>query len=98
MFRYLILNIIFLLIIFFLIYKLNVARKNLRLIIKTIIIMVILTAIFDPLIIKYGIVDYNRQYTIGINLFNAPIEDFFYAIAAGLLIPVLWSYYDDKEV
>lgn len=98
MFRYLILNIIFLLIIGLLIIKLNVTKINKSAIIKTIVIMIILTAIFDPLIINYGIVDYNRQYTIGVNIFNAPIEDFFYAIAAGLLIPVLWSYYDDKEV
>lgn len=56
--------------------------------------LVILTAIFDPLIIHAGIVAYHHDLTLGITFFGAPIEDFAYALAAGLLVPVLWNRYE----
>lgn len=56
--------------------------------------MLLLTAIFDPLIILSGVVAYNRQFTLGINFFNAPIEDFFYTLVVVMLVPLLWKYYE----
>lgn len=44
------------------------------------------TLVFDNLIIWASIVDYNESLILGVKLFLAPIEDFFYivfAIAAG---------------
>lgn len=55
--------------------------------------MLLLTAIFDPLIIFSGVVAYNRQLTLGLNFFNAPIEDFMYTLVAVMLVPLLWRYY-----
>ncbi len=60
------------------------------------LVVSILTAIFDPLIIAAGIVAYNREFTLRVNVFQAPIEDFAYALAAGLLIPLLWRSYEKK--
>lgn len=54
------------------------------------IILVIMTAIFDNVIIGVGLVDYDPDRFAGIRLGLAPIEDFAYTIAAVLLLPSLW--------
>lgn len=59
--------------------------------------MFILTAIFDSLIIALSIVDYDSSKILGINILNAPIEDFAYTIAAVILVPSLWTYLDGKR-
>lgn len=63
---------------------------------QTMASMSALTIIFDPLIIAAGIVAYNRQYTLGINFWHAPVEDLFYALAAAVLIPLLWKQYEKR--
>jgi len=55
------------------------------------LIMLLLTAVFDNLIIHFGIVAYNPQNISGLYIFKAPIEDFSYTIAACLLVPLLWG-------
>ena len=62
-----------------------------------ILILLLLTAVFDSLIIKNGIVGYNVQHILGIYVGKAPIEDFFYAVVAALLVTVLWDYYEQKN-
>lgn len=54
------------------------------------IILVIMTAIFDNVIIGVGLVDYDPDRFAGIRLGLAPIEDFAYTITAVLLLPSLW--------
>lgn len=56
--------------------------------------LLVLTAVFDPLIIAARIVAYHRDLTLGINIFGAPIEDFAYALVAGMLVPLLWKWYE----
>ena len=58
-------------------------------------VVVSLTAVFDPLIIASGIVAYNRTLISGLYWFGAPVEDFAYAVVAGLLLPLLWRHYED---
>lgn len=53
--------------------------------------MLILTAIFDNLIILAGIVDYDNTKLLGINVGVVPIEDFAYVVVAILLIPSIWK-------
>lgn len=50
-----------------------------------------LTAVFDSLIIAAGIVGYDVDKIIGVYIGKAPIEDFFYAIMAAIIIPTLWK-------
>lgn len=69
-------------------------HKTRRTIIQTSVTLTALTAIFDPLIIYAGIVGYNRNLTLGLNLFGSPIEDFAYALVAAMLVPLLWRYYE----
>lgn len=53
--------------------------------------MLVLTAVFDTLIIAIGLVDYDPATLLGPRLGPVPIEDFSYAIAAALGAPVLFS-------
>jgi lycopene cyclase domain-containing protein len=55
--------------------------------------MLLLTAIFDNLIIATGIVAYEPQNISGIMIGVAPIEDFAYTIAAVLLITTIWHWF-----
>jgi len=56
---------------------------------------VLLTIIFDSIIIWAGIVDYNYQNTLGLKLINAPIEDFSYIILSSVLGVLLWHKIHD---
>ena len=52
--------------------------------------MLILTAVFDNLIILAGIVDYDATKLMGIYVGVVPIEDFAYTVVAVLLVPAIW--------
>jgi lycopene cyclase domain-containing protein len=54
------------------------------------VLLLVLTLIFDNLIIAAGIVDYNFDKTLGIIIFKMPIEDIFYSVMALLLMHTLW--------
>lgn len=56
----------------------------------TVAILLIFTAVFDSLIISLGIYTYDYSKTLGILVGSAPIEDFFYAILAGVIVPIIW--------
>lgn len=51
-------------------------------------ILVIVTAVFDNLIVGTGIVAYDENLILGIKIGYAPIEDFAYSLAAPLLISI----------
>ena len=53
--------------------------------------MVVLTMIFDNLIVAAGIVDYDDTKLIGVNIGVVPIEDFAYTVVAVLLVPAIWK-------
>ena len=57
----------------------------------TLIALLILTTVFDSLIVGFGIVGYDTNKILGIYIGNAPIEDFFYAFLAVILVPTLWA-------
>ncbi|BDI24151.1 lycopene cyclase domain-containing protein [Herbiconiux sp. L3-i23] len=56
----------------------------------TLAALLLLTAVFDNVIIGLGIVAYDSSTTSGITIGVAPIEDFAYAVAAALGLPALW--------
>ena len=62
-----------------------------RLVGLTAIVMVVMTAVFDNVLVGAGIVAYDPSRISGIRIGVAPIEDFAYAIAAVVLLPCLWS-------
>lgn len=53
--------------------------------------LLILTLIFDNVMIYFDLFTYNSDHLLGIFIGLAPIEDFFYAVFAAILIPTLWS-------
>ncbi len=52
--------------------------------------LLVLTAVFDNIMIGIGLVGYDRQLISGVFIGRAPIEDFAYAIAAIVLLPSVW--------
>ena len=53
--------------------------------------MVVMTAVFDNLIVSAGIVAYDPTKITGIMVGAVPIEDFAYTIAAVAIVPSVWS-------
>jgi lycopene cyclase domain-containing protein len=61
--------------------------------------LLIITAIFDNLIIGTGIVAYDEELISGIKIGLAPIEDFSYSLAGPLLVAILSKVFgiDNQE-
>jgi lycopene cyclase domain-containing protein len=53
--------------------------------------LLILTAVFDNVMIGVGLFAYDPAHTSGLAIGQAPIEDFTYPLAAVILLPALWS-------
>ncbi|WP_035765661.1 lycopene cyclase domain-containing protein [Arthrobacter sp. H20] len=56
-------------------------------------ILLSLTAVFDNLMIRIGLVAYNPDWISGVFVGVAPLEDFAYTVAAVVLLPALWSLF-----
>jgi lycopene cyclase domain-containing protein len=54
-------------------------------------VLLVMTAVFDNVMIGIGLVGYDRGLISGAFIGIAPLEDFAYAIAAAILLPSLWS-------
>ena len=54
-------------------------------------VLVLLTAVFDNVMIAVGLFDYSSAHISGIRIGEAPIEDFAYPLAAVIVLPALWS-------
>jgi lycopene cyclase domain-containing protein len=53
--------------------------------------LLVLTAVFDSIMIWIGLIDYSDAHISGIRIGLAPIEDFTYPLVAVILLPALWS-------
>ena len=51
--------------------------------------LVVLTAVFDNLMIAAGLFGYPEEHLSGIRIGLAPIEDFSYAVCAAFLVPAV---------
>lgn len=60
--------------------------------------LLVLTAVFDNIMITVGVIDYDASKLCGGYIGSAPIEDFFYPIAAALLIPALWHWQTHRVI
>ena len=54
------------------------------------VVLLVLTAVFDNVMIAAGLFWYNPERISGAFIGRAPLEDFAYALAAVLLLPALW--------
>ena len=57
----------------------------------TMLLLLLMTAVFDNVMIGVGLVGYNSTLISGVFVGIAPLEDFAYAIAAVVLLPALWT-------
>ena len=57
----------------------------------TVGVLVVLTAVFDSLMIAAGLFSYADEHLAGPAIGLAPIEDFAYPLAGALLLPALWT-------
>jgi lycopene cyclase domain-containing protein len=96
MFTYLIMNLIFMLSLIFFLPKDKITTPP-KAFWVTLVVLLVLTAIFDPIIIGIGMVGYNESLLLGLNVFGAPIEDFFYAIYAACAVPLIWHMVGEKK-
>jgi len=63
----------------------------------TAVALVVLTAVFDNVIVGLHIVAYDRARISGLLVPVAPIEDFAYALGAILLVPTLWTFLGKRK-
>lgn len=57
----------------------------------TLLALLLLTLVFDNLMISLGFFSYAPSLITGISVGVAPIEDFFYAICAAVVVPLAWQ-------
>lgn len=95
MFTYVILNIVFMAVVLVALRRWLPALDT-RLTLAMIAILT-MTAVFDSLIITFDIVAYDMTKILGIYIFQAPVEDFAYALLAILIVPALWKYFEDRS-
>lgn len=55
------------------------------------VVVLVMTAIFDNIMIGVGLVGYDESKISGAFIGIAPLEDFAYAIAAVVMLPALWT-------
>lgn len=53
-------------------------------------VLVVLTAVFDNVMIGSGLFDYSQHTLLGFHVGLAPIEDFSYPVSVVMLAPALW--------
>ena len=94
-FTYLIMNIFFLVCVFVIFLQYFVKPTKSTFI--TLGVLLVLTAVFDSIIIGAGIVAYDTDKILGLYIGFAPVEDFFYAILAILIVPALWNLFEPKK-
>lgn len=70
---------------------LGASRADGRRVVMTIVCLLILTAVFDAIMISLGLFRYNPARISGVHIGIVPIEDFFYPIVAAIIVPLLWE-------
>ena len=63
----------------------------------TLAVLLVMTILFDSLLIYLGIVAYSLDKISGMSVGVAPSEDFFYPLLAGLAVPAIWEGLDREE-
>lgn len=62
-----------------------------RAVVLAAVALLVLTTVFDNLMIASGLFAYSDAHISGVRLGLAPIEDFAYPLAGVILLPALWS-------
>ena len=57
----------------------------------------VLTMVFDTLMIAADLYVFDPEKILGVYLWGAPLEDFFYAVVAALAMPGLWTVLERRS-
>lgn len=71
-------------------------KKPSRAWVVTFLSLLLLTFVFDNIMIALGMFTYAPDKILGIQLLLAPVEDFMYPLLACILLPVLWNAFDKE--
>lgn len=85
---YLVLNVVFIIVVLL---ALRIRPRITKPVAVTLVVLVVLTAIFDSVLVATGIVGYDERLILGWTIGWAPVEDFAYTLLAVLIIPALWQ-------
>ncbi len=66
-------------------------RAHLGAMAVTIVVLFVLTAVFDTVMIATGLFHYSGDHLLGVHIGLAPLEDFAYPLAGAVLLPTLWE-------
>lgn len=66
-------------------------RLRVRPLLGAVAVLCALTVVFDTLMIRVGLYVFDPSKILGVRVWGAPLEDFAYAVAAGVAMPVLWT-------
>ena len=96
---YWLLNAVFLALVVVLVVAAIVTRRTLRwrAIAITAGVLLIMTAIFDNIMISVGLVGYSATAISGAFIGVAPLEDFAYTVAAVVALPCLWTLLGPRD-
>ena len=61
------------------------------------VVVLVMTVVFDNVMIGVGLVGYDASKTSGVLIGLAPLEDFAYAVAVVVLLPSLWVLTEPKR-
>lgn len=67
-------------------------RAHLGAIAVTVVVLFVLTAVFDTVMIATGLFHYSEGHLLGLHIGLAPLEDFAYPFAGAVLLPTLWAF------
>lgn len=57
----------------------------------------LLTLVFDTIMIGVGLYEFDPDKILGVYLWGAPLEDFFYPLVAVLLVPAAWTLLESRS-
>lgn len=63
----------------------------------TIAVLLVLTVVFDSLMILTDLFRFDESSLLGVHLWRAPVEDLAWPLAAGLLLPALRELLTDRK-
>jgi len=60
-------------------------------------VLLVLTAIFDSLMIAADLFRFDEDRLLGLHVILAPVEDFAWPVASALALPALWTLLSPRE-
>ena len=61
------------------------------------VVLVVLTAVFDNIMISAGLVAYPPENLSGLRIGVAPLEDFAYPVCGAFLLPAVWTILSRRD-